>query len=124
MGKSKSTCIAIRGGELAGADSIVEKPVQALKAGPKGRILILTVATNEPEAAEAKYNSLFRSRGVKHVETLDISERKQALSKGAIRKVERADALFFTGGDQLNTTTLLGGSPLGEAIRKKTFDGV
>src|SRR5947208_5207297 len=123
MGKSKSTFIAIGGGELADADSIVDKLVEALKDRPKGRILILTVATNEPEAAEAKYNSLFRSRGVKHVETLDVSERKHALSKRAISKVERADALFFTGGDQLNITTLLGGSPLGEAINKKTLEG-
>jgi cyanophycinase len=124
MGKSKSTFIAIGGGELADADSIVDRLVEALKDRPNGRILILTVATNEPEAAAEKYNSLFRSRRVKHVETLDISERKHALSKRSVRKVERADVLFFTGGDQLNITTLLGGSPLGEAIRKKTMDGV
>ena len=124
MGKSKSTFIAIGGGELTDADSIVDRLVEALKDRPNGRILILTVATNEPEAAAEKYNSLFRSLGVKHVETLDISERKHALSKRAIRKVERTDALFFTGGDQLNITTLLGGSPLGDAITKKTLDGV
>jgi cyanophycinase len=124
MGKSKSTFIAIGGGELADADSIVDRLVEALKDRPNGRILVLTVATNEPEAAAEKYNSLFRSRGVKHVDTLDISERKHALSKRAISKVERADALFFTGGDQLNITTLLGGSPLGDAITKKTLDGV
>jgi len=124
MGKSKSTFIAIGGGELGDADSIVDRLVEALKDRPNGRILVLTVATYDPEAAAEKYNSLFRSRGVKHVETLDVSERKHALSKRAISKVERTDALFFTGGDQLNITTLLGGSPLGEAINKKTLEGV
>jgi cyanophycinase len=123
MGKSKTTFIAIGGGELAEADSVIDKLVEALKEHPDARILVMTVATNEPEAAKNKYNSLFRSHGIKHVETLDVSERKDALSKGAVEKLERADALFFTGGDQLNITTLLGGSPLGEAIRKKTMKG-
>src|SRR4051812_22653883 len=123
MGKSKTTFIAIGGGELAEADSVINKLLEALKEHSNARILIMTVATNEPEAAERKYNSLFRSRGVKHVESLDVSERKHALSKRAVQKVERADALFFTGGDQLNITTLLGGSPLGEAIRQKTLNG-
>ena len=123
MGKSDTTFIAIGGGQLTKAESVIERMLESLKAKRDPRIVVLTVATNEPDAAVDKYNSLFRARGIKHVDSIDVSERKHALSKRAIAKVERADAMFFTGGDQLNITTLLGGSPLGDAIRNKVRGG-
>lgn len=68
MRKSKSTFVAIGGGELREADVILDKFTEILKGRPSGRVLIMTVATNEPDAAILKYNSLFRSKGIKHVE--------------------------------------------------------
>src|SRR3982750_4683158 len=123
MGKSDTTFIAIGGGQLSKADTVIEGLIKSIKTKRDPRIVVLTVATNEPESAVSKYNALFRARGMKHVDSIDVSERKHALSKRAVAKIERADALFFTGGDQLNITTLLGGSPLGDAIRKKTLNG-
>lgn len=124
MGKSQSTFVAIGGGELAEANRVVETLIEPLNGNGKSRVLVLTVATNEPEKAVIKYNSLFRSQGIKHVDSIDVSERKDALSKTAIRKVDRADLLYFTDGDQLNITTLLGGSPLGDAINRRINNGV
>ena len=124
MGKSKSTFIPIGGGELKKAEKVVDLLVELLKRDRDSRVLILTVATNRPESAIDKYNALFRSKGVKHVDAVDVSERKDALSKRSIQKVNKADLLFFTGGDQLNITTLLGGSPLGESINNRINEGV
>jgi len=124
MGKSKSTFVAIGGGELAEAKPLVDRLIEPLRDRRNSRILVLTVATNEPESAVTKYNGLFRSHGIKHVDSIDVSERKDALSKRAIKKVERADLIYFTGGDQLNITTLLGGTPLGDAINRRINEGV
>src|SRR4029079_2999011 len=81
MGKSKSTFIPIGGGELKKAEKVVDLLVELLKRDRDSRVLILTVATNRPESAIDKYNALFRSKGVKHVDAVDVSERKDALSK-------------------------------------------
>ena len=57
MGKSRSTFIAIGGGELAEVDSIVDKRVATLKGRPNGCVIILTAPTNEHEAAEERYTN-------------------------------------------------------------------
>jgi cyanophycinase len=86
------------------------------------QITVMTVATNEPESAARKYNSLFRSKGIKHISVIDISEREDAFKESALKKVREADALFFTGGDQLNVTSLLGGTPLHDLIHERITD--
>jgi cyanophycinase len=83
----------------------------------------MTIATNEPETAGKKYDSLFRSRGINHVSIVDVSERGDSFSEAALKRIDKADALFFTGGNQLNVTSLLGGTPLHNLIHEKVEDG-
>ncbi|HEX8247184.1 MAG TPA: cyanophycinase [Pyrinomonadaceae bacterium] len=122
MSKSDSTLIAIGGGEFSGTSDILKEFLGLLKDKSNARITVMTVATNEPEKAASKYNSLFRNNGIKHVGVIDISERKDAFKESALAKVREADALFFTGGDQLNVTSLLGGTPIHDLIHEKITD--
>jgi len=124
MAKSDTLFIAIGGGELSKADSVLEGFLEAVKKQRDPRILVMTVATNEPERASDKYNSIFRNRGIKHVDTVDVSQREDAYEDRAVNKAELTDAFFFTGGDQLNITTLLGGSPLGQMVQQRVNEGV
>ena len=123
MAKSDTTFIAVGGGEFAEAVEIVEFVLGLLSKRSDPRITILTVATTEPDGAILKYNTLFRGRGIHHVESVKILVRTDAINERAIEKIHRADALYFTGGDQLNVTTLLGGTPLHDAIREKVAEG-
>jgi cyanophycinase len=50
--------------------------------------------------------------------------RVDAFESRALEKIRAADVLYFTGGDQLHVTSLLGGSPLHETIREKSREGV
>lgn len=123
MSKSDTTLIAIGGGNIAEAGTIVDEFLGLLKDKSDPRITVMTIATNEPEAAGKKYDSLFRSRGINHVNIVDISERNDSFSEAALKRIDKADALFFTGGNQLNVTSLLGGTPLHNLIHEKVEDG-
>lgn len=86
MRRSRSTFVAIGGGELRESDVILDKLTEILKGSSSRRVLIMTVATNEPDAAILKYNFLFRSKGIKRVESIDVMERKDPLSKRAVKR--------------------------------------
>lgn len=123
MSKSDTTLIAIGGGNLADANGILDEFLGLLKDKSDPHLTVMTVATNEPDGAGKKYDSLFRSKGINHVSIVDVSQRDDSFSEGALKRIEKADALFFTGGDQLNVTSLLGGSPLHNLIYDKINDG-
>lgn len=88
----------------------------AKQAGTKGHILLLTVASAEPEAMEETYRKAFGRLGANRLEVLDIRTRDQAYDPANLQKVEEAAVMFFTGGDQLRITSQIGGSPLLERI--------
>ncbi len=123
MGKTKTVLFAIGGGEFAEATEVLGKFLGLLKDKSDARITVMTVATAEPESAAAKYNNLFRKCGIKHVIVIDISQRDDSFNEGSLKKIEAADALFFTGGDQLNVTSLMGGSPLHNLLHERIKDG-
>ncbi|HEX6124187.1 MAG TPA: cyanophycinase [Pyrinomonadaceae bacterium] len=120
----KTTLIAVGGGEMAESKQALDEILGYLKKRSDPRIAIMTVATNEGGAASVKYNNLFRRIGIKHVDVVDIEQRGDAFDTNSLKKVGNADALFFTGGDQLNITSLLGGTPLHELIQERFKEGV
>src|SRR5687767_6437730 len=105
MGKSNTVLFAIGGGEFAEATEVLDKFLELLKNKRDPQITVMTVATSEPESAAVKYNNLFRRCGIKHVSVIDVSTRDDAFDEKGLKKIEQADALFFTGGDQLNVTS-------------------
>jgi cyanophycinase len=104
----KGTLIIIGGKE----DKAGEKEILQLVADRvgSGKLVVATVATDVPDEAWREYRDLFRKLGVRHIEHLDIQTREEALSEERARIVEKADVLFFTGGDQLKITSQLGDS--------------
>src|SRR5215213_5488487 len=115
MARSESTFIAIGGGGTT--DSILEAFFDAIKDKRDASVVVMTVASNDTNGMTSAYNSMFRKHNVKHVSMIDIVGRQDALNEGALKKIEDADAIYFTGGDQLNITSLYGGSPLDYLLR-------
>lgn len=102
---------------------ILERFVQL--AGDKdAHIVIMTVATDKPEEVGKQYTEVFKRLGAKKVEIVDVSERKDAGLKERIEAVKRSTGLFFTGGDQLHITSLLGGTELQKVIHQCYEEGV
>lgn len=123
MSRSKTVLIAIGGGEFAEASLVLEKFLDLLKKKSESQITVMTVATAEPTSAAEKYHSLFRKNGIKKINSIDISQREDSFAEDSLKKIREADALFFTGGDQLNVTSLLGGSALHNLIHERVEEG-
>ena len=124
MAKGSSKLIAVGGGEMREATEVLEQLSRYLKGKSNPRVTVMTVATSDSAAAASKYNSLFRSLGIKHIDVVDISQREDAFEESSLKKIDMADVIFFTGGDQLNITSLMGGSPLHNGVYKRLQEGV
>jgi cyanophycinase len=115
--------MAVGGGEFGNATEVRETFLDLVKGKKNPHLVVMTVATNEPEKAAKKYDTLFRKHKINHVSIIDVSERNDAFDEKALKKISEADALFFTGGDQLNVTSLMGGTPLHNLIHEKYTEG-
>lgn len=73
-------------------------------------LLVATLASEEPDALWATYDPLFQRLGVGEVRHLAVSHRDHANAPDTVALFEGAGGVFFTGGDQLRITSLLGGT--------------
>ncbi|MGI6450610.1 MAG: cyanophycinase [Desulfitobacteriia bacterium] len=85
--------------------------------GRESRICVITAASENAEQAAEPYEKLFTSFGCPDLEVLNIYCREDAHSPSNADKIARACGLFFTGGDQLRITAMLGGTVLGKALK-------
>ncbi|MEW8956447.1 cyanophycinase [Clostridium sp.] len=86
-------------------------------------LVIATIATENPEEAGKKYTEIFNNLGVKNISILDVKERNEAHNEENINMLRKAALVFFTGGDQLRITSILGGTPLHEEIKQSYTRG-
>jgi cyanophycinase len=82
-----------------------------------GRLVVTTLASEEPERQWSTYARVFRDLGVQHVDHLLVKTRDSLSDAANLEMLSRASGVFFTGGDQLRITTLLGGTPAYDLIR-------
>lgn len=92
--------------------------------GRESRITVLTAATEYPRQVGVEYHALFLELGAQEVQVLDVSDRTQANTQGTSKQFEKSTGVFFTGGDQLRITGLLGGTLLGRMIQQLYEQGI
>jgi cyanophycinase len=110
------TLVIIGGHEDRDDDPLILKEVVRRVGG--GKLVVATVASDMPERMWESYERVFRRLGVRHLYKLDVESREDAFSERKRQILADADAVFFTGGDQLRITTLLGASPLCDRLRE------
>ncbi|MFY2763088.1 cyanophycinase [Arenimonas sp. MALMAid1274] len=71
-----------------------------------------------------RYETLFRELGAGRAESMDFDTRRDADEPGRLARLEQATGIFFTGGNQLRLTTLLGGTGVARVIRSQNARGV
>jgi len=95
-----------------------------LAGGAKARVVVVTVASSFPQEVGETYVQTFRRLGARHVLALDIRQRNEANQAKLVEAVERATAVFFTGGDQVRITNLLGGTELDQVLHRRHESGM
>ncbi|HEX9918112.1 MAG TPA: cyanophycinase, partial [Pyrinomonadaceae bacterium] len=71
-----------------------------------------------------EYQKVFRRLGAKSVRVIDVSARSDASDKKLLATLEQATGIFFTGGDQLHVTSLIGGSEMDLLLHRLYEQGV
>ena len=87
--------------------------------GPNSRIEIVPTASKIPKIVGDEYAKAFRFLGAENVGVLNIVNRTECENIGVLERVKKAEIVFFTGGDQLRLTSILGGTSLHEILLQK-----
>lgn len=82
----------------------------------KDLFIVMTVASEIQEVVGKDYLKVFKSLGIKNIEILQIENREDANKDENVKTIEKSKLIFFTGGDQLRVTSILGGTKTSEAI--------
>src|ERR1700753_326003 len=65
-----------------------------------------------------RYERIFSDMGARRAVSLDFDTRRDADEPGRLDRLAQASGVFFTGGNQLRLSTLLGGTPVAKAVRQ------
>ncbi|MBU3658979.1 MAG: cyanophycinase [Flavobacteriales bacterium] len=101
---------------------ILKRIIDESKNGKASRIEIIPTASKIPNQVGLEYAKAFQYLGAENVEVLNIEKREEALSEESYNRIKNADVIFFTGGDQLRLTSIIGGTPMHDLILQKYQD--
>jgi cyanophycinase len=71
-----------------------------------------------------RYESIFNEMGARRVVSLDFDTRRDAEEPGRLEQLRQASGVFFTGGNQLRLSTLIGGTAVAKIVRQMNAAGV
>ncbi|MGO4260178.1 cyanophycinase [Lysobacter sp. TAB13] len=91
--------------------------------GDGADIVVIPTASRLPDTGD-RYEKLFSDLGASRVEAMDFDTRRDCFEPNRIKRIEQASGIFFTGGNQLRISTMLGGTPIAQAIRAQNARGV
>ncbi|HKS29603.1 MAG TPA: cyanophycinase [Pyrinomonadaceae bacterium] len=121
--EAKGKLVIIGGAEEREGECGVLKEFITLAGGARARIVVMTVATDLYKEAMTEYRAAFKSLGVDHIEAFDVSQRLDTQDEKALAALEKATGIFFTGGDQLKITALLGGTKMHDLLHERFRKG-
>ncbi len=105
-----------------GAANILRRFI-AVSGGAQSRIVIIPTASSLEDTGR-RYEKLFRKLGADEAKALPFASRVDAEKGEWLDYLEKATAIFVTGGNQLRLTTILGGTAVAKAIRRANARGV
>ena len=121
--KISGNLIIIGGAEdKRGKKEILKKVAEYINT-KEDKMLIATIATEYPEKTYDDYKNVFIKLGIKNIDKLDISKREDAFNDKNINLIKTTNLLFFTGGDQLRITSMIGGTPIYNVIKELCSNG-
>lgn len=121
---AKGNLIIIGGAEDKQGKCEILKKVVEMSGGKESRIVVMTTATEHPKEVGSQYNNIFKKLGVENIDIVNVNSRLDASNEIYTQLFNKATCIFFTGGDQLRITSLLGGTRIYYSLHEAYNKGV
>jgi cyanophycinase len=122
-GATRGWIVPIGGAENKENDRRILRRFVEASGGEAADIVVIPTASKMHETGP-RYEALFRELGAASVSVMDFDTRRDCQEANRLERLDRATGIFFTGGNQLRLTALLGGTPVAQLIRKRNAAGV
>ena len=122
-GEERGWIVPIGGAENKENDRHILERFLQVSGGEDADIVVIPTASRMTETGP-RYEKIFNDLGAKRVTVMDFDTRRDCQEAGRLQRIEEATGIFFTGGNQLRLTTLLGGTPVAKLIRVRNAHGV
>jgi cyanophycinase len=122
-GETRGWIIPIGGAENKENDRHILERFVGVSGGRSADIVVIPTASRMNETGP-RYEKLFHDIGAERVTVMDFDTRRDCQEPGRLQRLQEASGIFFTGGNQLRLTALLGGTPVAKLIRIRNAHGV
>jgi cyanophycinase len=122
-GGQRGWIVPIGGAENKENDRHILERFVEVSGGKEADIVVIPTASRMHETGP-RYERIFTEIGAARVTVMDFDTRRDCHETGRLERLEQATGIFFTGGNQLRVTTLLGGTPVAKLIRARNAHGV
>lgn len=122
-GKTRGWIIPIGGAEEKENSPQILRRFVELAGGRSADIVVIPTASQLKETG-TRYERIFGDLGAERVTAIDFDTRRDCEEGGRLERLMQATGVFFTGGNQLRLTTLLGGTAIAKAVRSMNAAGV
>ena len=122
-GATRGWIIPIGGGEEKENDPQILQRFVDLAGGAEADIVVLPTASRLADTG-ARYEKIFSGLGAARVTSVDFDSRAECEDPSKLERIAQATGIFFTGGNQLSLSTILGGTSVAKLIRTRNADGV
>ncbi len=113
--------IPIGGAEDRMRDPAILQKFVDVCGGRDARIAIIPTASSLPETGPG-YEKVFEELGVRLVRSLPLETREDCNDPRWLERLERADGVFLTGGNQLKLSTTIGGTEVARTLRRRNAE--
>jgi cyanophycinase len=123
VAETRGYIVPVGGAEEKIGDVAILRRFAALCGGNQARIAIIPTASEQAETG-ARYEELFRSLEVKVARALPITSRADCERREWLEVLDEVEGVFLTGGNQLRLSTMIGGTEVAKALRRRNREGV
>ena len=122
-GKQRGWIIPIGGAEDKESRRQILKRFVQLSGGRDADIVVIPTASRLANTG-SRYVDLFERLEAGRTTIVDFADREDGQRDDYLRALENASGVFFTGGNQLRISTILGGTPAAKLIRTRNANGM
>jgi cyanophycinase len=122
-GHERGWIIPIGGAEeKENSPEILERFVE-LCGGKNANIAVIATASRMEDTG-VRYEKIFGGLGAGNVTAITFDTRRDCEEPGRLKQLASANGIFFTGGNQLRLSTVIGGTSVAKEIRRMNAAGV